>query len=279
MASFTGDNTVRVTGHVTDANGSPQANKMITCRSANCSNVTTTTSAEGGYSVHLLPDRAWSIQLGGIGVENKIIEVFVSIQGISNGDADIVTDSVTGSIRVMHSNIGCGVTKPADVHVGLTEKTIASLQQNITLAVKAAHQLAQTVHDLKQNSNVPEVAITAQLNAMRKQCNLYAQYKVCLRTPPPELKALHDTFTGSTSVMSLPEMTGSEVDFLEQELFQELMNTRVNISASQHSLPPPAETASRAENIAFFADAMKVDMEVSAQKYSVSNTSGLFANW
>jgi hypothetical protein len=90
---------VTVCGTVTDEDGVVQPDKSITCRSELHSSVTTTTSADGAYTVLLQPECHWKIQLGGIGMESKVTELFVPLEGVVGGDADFIATHVTGSIR------------------------------------------------------------------------------------------------------------------------------------------------------------------------------------
>ena len=51
------------------------------------------------YTVLLQPECHWKIQLGGIGMESKVTELFVPLEGVVGGDADFIATHVTGSIR------------------------------------------------------------------------------------------------------------------------------------------------------------------------------------
>ena len=173
------------------------------------------------------------------------------------------------SVRELNE-YGGGITKPADLHVGLTDKTKQSLEQSISAQLDAAREYAKTAKTLRQNSAVPDIAVKMHLDSLRKACNIYAQHTVCLRNPPPELKALHDTFTGNMSVLNIPQISGPEVELLENEMYENLIQ--------ESSFSPLAANASAADMVGCYSNAMSVDIECLADKYSISST-GMFANW
>lgn len=135
---------------------------------------------------------------------------------------------------------GGGITKPADLHMGLTEKTKKNLELCIISDLESARQYAISVHNMKQNSAIPKSAIDMQLSSVRKACNLFAQHTICLQNPPPELKALHDTFIGNTSLMHFSGVTGPEVDALENKTYDKvLQEVEENFQSSAMQKPTP----------------------------------------